>query len=36
VKLAKNKKVGDPLADPTVENGPQISEEQLQKILSYV
>jgi acyl-CoA reductase-like NAD-dependent aldehyde dehydrogenase len=35
VKLAKNKKVGDPL-DPTVENGPQISEKQMKKILEYI
>jgi aldehyde dehydrogenase (NAD+) len=32
---AKQRKVGDPL-DPTTEQGPQVSQEQLDKILGYV
>ena len=32
---AKGRKVGDPL-DPTTEQGPQVSQEQLDKILGYV
>ncbi len=32
---AKKRKVGDPL-DPTTEQGPQVSQEQLDKILGYV
>jgi aldehyde dehydrogenase (NAD+) len=31
----KERKVGDPL-DPTVEQGPQVSQEQLDKILGYI
>ena len=32
---AKERKVGDPL-DPTTEQGPQVSQEQMDKILGYV
>jgi len=32
---AKQRKVGDPL-DPTTEQGPQVSQEQLDKILGYI
>jgi aldehyde dehydrogenase (NAD+) len=32
---AKQRKIGDPL-DPTTEQGPQVSQEQLDKILGYV
>jgi aldehyde dehydrogenase (NAD+) len=32
---AKTRKIGDPL-DPTTEQGPQVSQEQLDKILSYI
>jgi aldehyde dehydrogenase (NAD+) len=32
---AKQRKVGDPL-DPTTEQGPQVSQEQLEKILGYI
>jgi aldehyde dehydrogenase (NAD+) len=32
---AKKRKIGDPL-DPTTEQGPQVSQEQLDKILGYV
>jgi aldehyde dehydrogenase (NAD+) len=32
---AKGRKIGDPL-DPTTEQGPQVSQEQLDKILGYV
>ena len=33
--MAKKRKVGDPL-DPTTEQGPQVSQEQMDKILGYV
>jgi len=33
--LAKKRKIGDPL-DPTTEQGPQVSQEQMTKILGYV
>lgn len=33
--LAKKRKIGDPL-DPTTEQGPQVSQEQMDKILGYV
>ena len=35
VAKAKQRKVGDPL-DPTTEQGPQVSQEQMDKILGYV
>ncbi len=33
--LAKKRKIGDPL-DPTTEQGPQVSQEQMDKVLGYV
>ena len=33
--MAKKRKIGDPL-DPTTEQGPQVSQEQMDKILGYV
>src|SRR5580692_1554524 len=33
--LTKNRKVGDPF-DPTTEQGPQVSDEQFQKVMGYI
>jgi aldehyde dehydrogenase (NAD+) len=33
--LTKNRKVGDPF-DPSTEQGPQVSDEQFQKVMSYI
>jgi acyl-CoA reductase-like NAD-dependent aldehyde dehydrogenase len=35
IEIANKKKVGDPML-PDTENGPQISEKQLSKIMDYI